>query len=184
MLKNLFIAGAVAGLLTGCASAPKLELGGGETLFTAEKVYTLTNLHPDDVRSRLYSINYQQPGLIPRCTEVNLLDISRKKLIFEAGDVKYHYIFHKASGSFDENIKKYFGTECSPKKLSALDKKGLREGKVFKGMSKDGVVLAIGYPPVHVTPSLSSNTWKYWSNRFNTFNVVFDKAGKVKTIQD
>ena len=153
----------------------------------SDKVYTQTNLHPDDARSRLYSINYQQAGFIPRCTEVDLLKVSSKKLIFSIEDTKYQYLYHKASGSFDENIKKYFKTSCEKselKQLSTIDKKGLAAGKVYKGMSKEGVILAIGYPPVHKTVSLEGKTWKYWKNRFNTFDVIFDENNKVESIAD
>ena len=51
-------------------------------------------------------------------------------------------------------------------------------------MSKEGVILAIGYPPVHKTVSLEGKTWKYWTNRFNTFDVIFDDTGKVESIID
>lgn len=184
--KTLIIASAIA--LTACASAPKLLTGNGEqTLISADKVYTQTNLHPDEQRNRLYSINYQQDGFIPRCTEVDLIDVSKKKLTFEADGESYQYLFHKASGSFEENIQKYFQTSCKKSKLSKLntiDKKGLKTGKVFKGMTKAGVILAIGYPPVHKTPTTDAKRWKYWTNRFNTFDVIFDKSGKVKKIID
>jgi len=187
MLNKILAVAAVSAAVVGCSSAPKLQLDNGSTLYTADKVYTQTNLHPDEVRRRLYSINYQQAGLIPRCTEVTIKDASAKKMIFEADGTTYHYFFHKASGSFDDNIKKYFGPACKKsdlRGLNSIDKKGLKEGKVLKGMTKDGVILAIGHPPAHVTPSLKADVWKYWSNRFNTFNVVFDKKGRVKRVQD
>lgn len=125
--------------------------------------------------------------MIPRCTEVKLVDLSAKKLIFKAGDVTYQYLYHKASGSFDDNIKKYFSNSCDKSvvnKLNAIDKKRLKLGKVFKGMSKQGVILAIGYPPLRTTPSLDVNTWKYWSNRFNTFDVRFNEKGLITEIID
>ena len=184
--KYLLIVSALA--VTACASAPKLLIQGSEkSLMQVDKVYTQTNLHPDEQRKRLYSINYQQSGFIARCTEVNLLDVSKKKLVFTVGESKYSYLFHKASGSFDENIKKYFAPSCKKsalRKLNAIDKEGLQAGKVFKGMTRDGVILAIGHPPVHKTPSLDGKRWKYWSSRFNTFDVIFDDSGKVKSIID
>jgi len=184
--KSLLLISALA--LTACASAPKLLIGGSEkSLMQADKVYTQTNLHPDDKRKRLYSINRQESGFIPRCTEVNLLDVSKKKLIFSVGEKKYQYLYHKASGSFDENIKKYFAPSCNKsalRKLNAIDKEGLKVGKVFKGMTRAGVILAIGHPPVHKTPSLEGKRWKYWSNRFDTFDVIFGETGKVKYIKN
>lgn len=50
-------------------------------------------------------------------------------------------------------------------------------------MSKDAVLVAIGYPPITRTPTLESDDWTYWSNRFNTFIVYFEN-GKVSRIKD
>ena len=50
-------------------------------------------------------------------------------------------------------------------------------------MSKDAVIVAIGYPPITETTNLDSNLWVYWSGRYNKFNVHF-KDGKVSKVED
>ena len=40
-------------------------------------------------------------------------------------------------------------------------------------MSKAGVLVAIGYPPDHATPSLDANEWIYWRNKMFRFGVQF-----------
>ncbi len=67
-------------------------------------------------------------------------------------------------------------------RLSNLDRKGIAEGKAFVGMSREGVMAALGYPAVHRTPSLDSPTYIYWTNRFGTMAVNFDAKGKVASI--
>ncbi|MBP1750829.1 MAG: hypothetical protein H6Q52_3368, partial [Deltaproteobacteria bacterium] len=67
--------------------------------------------------------------------------------------------------------------------LSEIDRKGISEGKVYSGMSKEGVRIAFGYPAPHKTPSLGSDTWIYWTNRFKTIAVHFDKQGKVESVR-
>jgi hypothetical protein len=186
-MRNRLLTILAVAVMSGCASTPKLLLDDGQTsLMQADKVFTQTNLHPDPVRKILYSINYQQAGFIPRCSEVELSAVSGKKLVFKKDGTTYQYVFHRASGSFEDNIKKYFSDSCDNSelaKLNAMDKKGIKAGKVFKGMSKEGVILAIGYPPVHVTPTLEGNSWQYWKNRFNTFKVEF-KNNLVEKIID
>ena len=54
----------------------------GVDLLKATTVYTLTNLHPDETRSRLYAVNFQQPGLIPRCTAVRITRLRRSEMNF------------------------------------------------------------------------------------------------------
>jgi hypothetical protein len=63
--------------------------------------------------------------------------------------------------------------------LSKIDRKGIRAGKAYVGMSKDGVRIALGYPAIHRTPSLDSDTWTYWQNRHRRVLIQFDENGKV-----
>jgi hypothetical protein len=68
-------------------------------------------------------------------------------------------------------------------KFTALERTQIENGTVADGMSKDAVIVAIGYPPITETMNLDSNMWVYWSGRFNKFNVHF-KDGKVSKIED
>jgi len=70
-------------------------------------------------------------------------------------------------------------TKVSMSALSKTDQEGIKRGKAKKGMSKDGVRMALGYPATHRTPSLKSNTWTYWTNRHKTIAVEFNQDGKV-----
>jgi len=49
-------------------------------------------------------------------------------------------------------------------------------------MTRDQVLLSLGYPPTHRTPSLSGPEWTYWYNRWITFKVVFDDKGVVSNL--
>jgi hypothetical protein len=68
--------------------------------------------------------------------------------------------------------------------LSEIDAKGVKEGKARLGMTKEGVMMALGYPAGHKTPSFQNNTWIYWQNRWKTIAVEFDDSGRVKNIRD
>ncbi len=70
-------------------------------------------------------------------------------------------------------------TKISLKGLSDLDQKGIKDGKAYVGMTKEGVRMALGYPAAHRTPSLDANKWVYWTNRFVTRVIEFDGSGKV-----
>jgi hypothetical protein len=174
-----------------CASGPSGVVDqSGIDLMQAPRVYTLVNLHPDEVRARLYAVNYQQSGLIPRCTEVDLIEIDGESLLFRVPETsrEYHYYYHKAASEpFDQHLLKYFGSSCNPgdvRSLSDTDQAGIREGKASAGMTKQGVLYAIGYPPPHVTPDLEAKEWTYWKNRFDRMIVVFDDEGRVVEIRD
>jgi hypothetical protein len=52
---------------------------------------------------------------------------------------------------------------------------------IIKTMTKDEVILARGYPPAHITPSLDMDTWQYWHRRLAYGQVIF-KNNKVSDI--
>jgi len=153
-------------------------------------VYTLVNLHPDNVRSRLYAVNYQQAGLIPVCSQVELLELKRKVLRFRVIKTNraYDYINHKAAAEpFADHLRRFFGPDCPAEEITALseiDQQGVRRGQALMGMSKRGVAIAIGYPPRHVTPDLDLDGWMYWKNRFNRVRITFDENGYVSEIRN
>ena len=147
-------------------------------------VVTLVNLHPDENNRRLYSVNYQQDGLIALCTKVRITAVTHRAMTFELADGgrKYEYIFHDTlRQEIPKHLDQFFGKTCPKKQVDALgkvDRQGIKEGRALPGMTKAGVILAIGYPPEHATPSLDGSVWKYWRNRFATTLIHFED-GKV-----
>ena len=169
------------------AKKPGLVDENGVDLFKAEKVFTLVNLHPDEQNSRLYATNYQLPALIPLCTEVKLQKLTRKALIFEvpSRSKTYTYLNHKSAVvPFNEHLQLFFGASCDAvkakmKKMGKKDKEGIKLGRAMEGMTRDGVLLAMGRPPMHVNPVLDVSEWMYWRNKFGRTAVMFDDKGKV-----
>lgn len=180
-----------SGLCAGCASSiEQLVDSSGTDLLNTSTVYTLTNLHPDEQRARLYAVNYQQSGLIPRCSEVRITQLNDEVMNFVAldRDKEYEYLYHDAAAEpFSDHLLRFFGSECDPsavETLSETDQEGIRDGVAEPGMSRQGVIYAIGYPPRHVNPRLEADEWTYWSSRFDRFIVEFDDDGMVANIRD
>lgn len=111
--------------LSGCASVMTLtDKNTGDDLFLTNKpVYTLVNLHPDDARSKLYSVNFQQDGLIPLCTQVDIVNVSTKRLTFKIDSSGREYILdkHKSSPDFAKYLSNYFGTECNTAEVKKIE---------------------------------------------------------------
>lgn len=176
-------------ILTACGGAPVISDSQGTDLMAVGQAVTLVNLRPDPVRKRLSAVNYQQAGLIPRCTPVQLLEADDETLRFKdlRTDVEYSYVWYSAAAeSFGAHLSRVFGRACDPealRNLSAVDQAGIRAAKADVGMSKAAVLLAIGYPPQHRTPSLEDNLWTYWKNRFDRFVLEFQN-GRVTRVAD
>lgn len=175
-------------LLAACASSPPQHAI--DDLIGQPGVVTLTNLHPDEARGRLFAANYQQIGLLPVCSAVSLLGRSSERLFFrvDATGKGYEYYHHDAAGEpLPDHLLRVFGSACPRAELDALselDRRGIAIGKALVGMTKPGVLFAMGAPPRHVTPSLEANRWIYWTNRFNRVAVMFDENGLVALVED
>lgn len=57
----------------------------------------------------------------------------------------------------------------------------IEAGKITKGMSREQVIMALGYPATSDTPKLDASTWKYYWNRY-AFTVHWT-SGHVSKIE-
>jgi hypothetical protein len=160
-----------------------------DVVTVGETYYTQTNLLADPGRDEIYTTNYQLALLIPLGTEIRVDSVQRKAMHFTvvATGATYEYTIDKhLQAAFPDNIAKVFGKEnpsAKPAGLSETDQEGIRAGMPMVGMSREGVILACGYPPDHATPSLEMTQWTYWRNRWVKRVVNFDAEGKVSSIQ-
>ena len=98
-----------------------------------------------------------------------------------------YFLYDK--GRMTMKMADYIRTITSPspvsmEKLTPLDLEGVKEGRAIVGMTKEGVLTALGYPAQHRTPSLQAREWTYWKNRFTTLVVFFDSRGIVTDIKE
>jgi len=183
--RGIIAAAVLLSLLAGCSgrdgesSAPMLPAG---------ELYTLVNLHVDPKGNRIFSTNYQSAILLPLCTRVQVIEQSDKVMRFRAVEqgVEYTYLRTKhLRASFADHLARVFGGECVSARVAAMnqvDRDGITAGRAAPGMSKDAVVLAMGYPPDHANPSLDSDLWTYWRNKFIK-TVVHFSNGVVSHVQ-
>lgn len=64
----------------------------------------------------------------------------------------------------------------------AAAREAIEAGRVAVGMTKEQVIVSVGYPPAHATPSMDADAWKYWYDTHGTYEVVWDDAGRVKDV--
>jgi len=145
------------------------------------QVYTLVNIHAPARGNQLSSVNYQGEVLIPVCTPVTFSRITDRRAFFtvQTTGQAFDYVFHRRSlrEPVDQHLARYFGTACPDlTQLSQEDQAGVRDGHVYQGMTKQGVLIAIGYPPQHRTPSLDGDVWRYWRARNGTFEVYYQNG--------
>ncbi len=181
MVRKLAYAVVSIGLLMvmGCAGGSKIQ----SPLVKESGVKTLVNLHPA-TNGRLYSANFQDAGFIPLGTDVTVTKVTEKRLYFKVNSTgqEYVYLLHRTlTEPWEQHLNKIFGTTAPDiSGMSEIDQKGIKEGRALKGMTKQGVIYAIGYPPT--TPDyMNADSWKYWKNHWATFTVEFKDGVVVDT---
>ncbi|BCG63879.1 MAG: hypothetical protein methR_P1624 [Methyloprofundus sp.] len=172
--------------LTACETmAPKPEVLPAGVQLNA-KYYTQVTMQYEKGKYR--TSNYRRGALLAVNTEVELLGFTRKsitvKLIKQNKELLIENVIkHTGEDPYQAFAKLFAKQPLNLRKFTSAERKKITQAKAAKGMSKDAVLVAIGYPPITRTPTLESDDWTYWSNRFNTFIVYFEN-GKVSRIKD
>lgn len=55
--------------------------------------------------------------------------------------------------------------------------------RLTKGMTREQVIMAVGYPVSDENPNLESKTWRFWLSSWGEFNAIFDDNGLVTKIE-
>ena len=58
----------------------------------------------------------------------------------------------------------------------------VRHGQIKVGMTREQVIMALGYPMTNENPSLNSGLWRCWVSSFGPYQVLWDQNGRVSEI--
>lgn len=157
----------------------------------AQTVYTKYNIHAQTGRDIKASYaNWTDPGdghtIFQPNTRITICKWRRGFCFTVRDGRKVYFEFDK--GRMKMSAQEYIKLITSPKPVSMQgltdkDREGVRQGIAMAGMTKKGVMTALGYPATHRTPTLEDNKWTYWRNRFRTLVVHFDDKGIVTNVQ-
>ena len=181
---------------------PALPVWVGQGLAEEGSVYTRYNIHVEKRFSRngepVYKASYagyvNPPSgehiILPPNTQI--IPINKRRLFtknysFQVVGQDMSVVFEFDAKRMGMDYDQYMELICSPqpvslKGLNKVDLTGVQKGKALIGMTKQGVMTALGYPAAHRTPSLDDNSWTYWRDRFRTMRVEFDQSGRVSKV--
>ena len=179
-MRTTIALGSLLVLAAGCATSTV------PSPFDGQSRYLCCNLHYE--KPKITDVVYQQGALVPFGTRVTITKVHKQDVTFEAQGFPPITVVNKygrAAVPMDTFVNRWF-VERDPKlKLKNVPKKTrelIEAGQVDKGMTRDQVLMSLGYPPAHRTPSLDSPQWTYWQNRWQSFVVDFsgDKVDAVR----
>jgi hypothetical protein len=153
--------------------------------------YNCYNLHyiADKGRNRSsYTGWVQGVDFLPYNTRLHT-SIGDRRIYFTAADSGTKVELEYNADRMGMSAARYLDLIMSPipvsyEGLNAVDWECIKTGTVKVGMTKQGVMIAWGYPPRPATLSLSDERWTYWKGRFDRVVVVFDEDSKVVSLVD
>jgi hypothetical protein len=149
--------------------------------------YLCCNMRTDG--SWITDINYAENGktVIPVGTPVKVLGYGRQRVHIEVGGKKQAIgNDYSRDLSLDAFAKRYVVTENPSDKLAQYPKPiqdAITSMRLTKGMSREQVLMSVGYPVSSENPNLDAKVWHYWLSSFAEFRVVFDDRGLVTDIE-
>ncbi len=182
-MKKLLCGIAMAGaILAGCetmpgqtASAPAPALLSG---------YTCCNLHYEG--DWISDANWSSMPMIPAGAAIKVLDYGRYRVHTEIDGRKMRLgLDYGRQIALEDWARQIVVSEDPRRKVAAWPRPvrdAVQAGKVSLGMTKEQVIVSLGYPPRHQTPSLDAPHWKYWHTSLGSYLVVWDGAGVVKDV--
>ena len=148
-------------------------------------LYTCCNIHYE--KNEVSDANYSIGSTLPFGSPAVVQKMTTDAVTFRSGATELTLIH--SYGRDQESAQQYFGkilVETDPHVRFATYGKqvqaAISDGRVEQGMTKEQVIMSLGYPPTHRTASTDANTWIYWYNRWVTYEVQFDAKGVVSNI--
>jgi len=159
------------------AASKKIDAPQGQKLYLQFSLFAEEGVHR--------TTNYRKGILFPVNTEVAFVKATKKDVYLSLPDGTklklanvQDFSGEPVTGIFKRTLAT---TRVDLEQFTEAERKAIRAGVVEVGMTKAAVLVAIGYPPKHKTPSLEGDSWRYWQNRINTFLVKF-REDKVVAI--
>jgi hypothetical protein len=151
-----------------------------------ERGFLCCNMRSDG--SWISDSNYAESGkrIVPLGTPVRFLGFGRNRVQIEI-DGRRQAIGNDYSRdlTLDHFAARYIVASNPKDEVVALDSKtrtAIETARVTRGMSRQQVLMALGYPISSETPNLDVRQWRYWLWSFTPFTVNFSDDGKVSSV--
>jgi hypothetical protein len=180
-LKRLIAIGMLAAV-AGCAAKVSPDL---LRQWQSKTLYTCCNIHYE--RDEVVDANYYVGANLGFGSPAVVQGMARDSVTFTSGATKLTLLhrYGTQQESFEQYLNKVLVETDPHARFQTFPPKvqeAINSARVERNMTREQVLMSLGYPPTHRTASLEQPTWTYWYNRWVTYTVTFDDKGRVSDI--
>ena len=147
--------------------------------------YTCCNLHYD--HDRISDANWSNLPMIPAGAKIRVVEygMNRATVEIDGKAIRIGHDYGRDRESTEAYVRKLIVAE-DPRAVVATYTPEVRaaifRGIVIPGMTREQVLIAVGYPPTHRTFTLDSSVWHLWASRHGRYEVHFNSEGTVEKL--
>jgi hypothetical protein len=154
-MRRTLIAVLLGSLVASCASSVAPEV---LKQWRSKTLYTCCNLHYEDP-AKISDANYFVSSTLPFGSAVVLQHMTNKYVTFSSGAQTFTIKHEYGTNETVEQFARKLLVEVDPRERFATFSPAVRDaitdGRVEVGMTREQVLMALGYPPTHRTASLA-----------------------------
>lgn len=147
--------------------------------------YTCCNLHYKG--DWISDTNETTLPMIPAGTPIVLKDFgsNRASVLVNARPMRIGHDYGRKQETKEQYVAKLIVDDDPKAKIKTYLQKiqdAISSGKICKGMTREQVIISLGYPRTDETKSLSKTEWKYWTANWDEYLVIWGPDGLVSDI--
>jgi hypothetical protein len=147
--------------------------------------FTCCNLHYED--DWISDGNWTTLPFIPAGARIAVKEYGRHRasVFIDGRPMRIGHDYGRDQESKEQFVAKLMVKEDPKARISGFDKEtqaAIRAGKVMLGMTKEQVIMSLGYPRTDLTRSLGLDEWTYSTYENDTYVVIWDSDERVKEV--
>lgn len=147
--------------------------------------FTATNLRYEG--DWISEVSWPNQAFVPVGARLKVVDYgsNRVSVLIDGRKMRMGIDWSRGKETIQQFVARATTTEDPRKTIATYPEKvrhAIRSGRVFLGMTKDQVLIALGRPRVDFVPSLNASEWRYQVPEQEEMFLVFDDAGTLKEV--
>jgi hypothetical protein len=182
--------GLVAATLFGSFLMAGCQSGGGSAGKSAAPLlqgYTCCNMRYEPGGDWINELSYSHMTLIPLGTPAAVKSYGRNRANVDLGGkaMRVGQDYTREALSLEQYMTRWIVAQDPRIKLATFPNNiqdAIKAGRIVDGMTKEQIIMSVGYPLTQENPSMDAPMWRMWVSPMGEYQLMWDANGKVKEI--